>query len=60
MEITLSPDKNQLTVLHRLVNPNGPAIKLAPWALSVLAEGGRAIMPQEPYGEGDDYLLPAG
>src|SRR5207253_8694307 len=29
------------------------------WALSVMAPGGRAIIPQEPYGEGDNYLLPA-
>jgi len=59
MEITLSPDKNELTVLHRLVNQNSSAVEVAPWSISVLAQGGRAIVPQEPYGEGDDYLLPA-
>ena len=59
MEITLSHDKNEVKVLHRLVNQNLWDVKVAPWSLSVLAQGGRAIVPQEPYGEGDDYLLPA-
>lgn len=59
MEITLSSDKNQVTVLHRLINQSLWHIELSPWALSALAQGGRAIIPQEPFGEGDDYLLPA-
>ena len=59
MEITLSHDKNEVKVLHRLVNQNLWDVEVAPWSLSVLAQGGRAIVPQEPYGEGDDYLLPA-
>lgn len=59
MEITLSPDKNQVTVLHRLTNEGANEIELSIWALSVLASGGRAVIPQEPFGEGDDYLLPA-
>lgn len=59
MEITLSGHKNEVTVLHRLVNQNLRDVELAAWSLSVLAQGGRAIVPQEPYGEGDEYLLPA-
>jgi hypothetical protein len=59
MEIRLSPDSNHLTVLHRLFNQNLWDIKFSPWAISALAAGGRAIIPQEPYGEGDHYLLPA-
>jgi len=59
MEIRLSADCNQLTVLHRLINQNLWDIKLSPWAISALAAGGRVIVPQEPYGEGDRYLLPA-
>jgi hypothetical protein len=58
IEITLSPDKTEVTVLHRLINQSRLAIELSIWALSVLAPGGRAIIPQEPFGEGDDYLLP--
>jgi hypothetical protein len=59
MEITLSRHNNEATVLHRLINRNLFDVELAPWSLSVLAQGGRAIVPQEPYGEGDDFLLPA-
>ena len=59
MEITLSHHHTEVTVVHRLINRNLSDVELAPWALSVLAQGGRAIVPQEPYGEGDDFLLPA-
>ncbi|MFI5192814.1 MAG: hypothetical protein ACHQD7_02120 [Chitinophagales bacterium] len=58
MEISLSPDSNHVTVLHRLINQNRRDVKLSAWALSALAPGGRAIIPQEPFGEGDAYLLP--
>ena len=59
MEITLSPDRNQVTVLHRLINQSPNDIEGAPWAISALSTDGRAIIPQEPFGEGNDYLLPA-
>ena len=59
MEISLSPDKNEVRVLHRLINQNHLPVKLSPWAISVLRPGGFAIIPQEPYGEGNEYLLPA-
>ncbi|MEO6290528.1 MAG: hypothetical protein ABIO76_11435 [Ginsengibacter sp.] len=59
MEITLSPGKNNVTVLHRLINHNMSEIETSPWAISAMAPYGRAIIPQEPYGAGDDYLLPA-
>jgi hypothetical protein len=59
IEIALAPDKSEVNVLHRLVNENSREVEVAPWALSMLAPGGRAIVPQEPYGEGDEFLLPA-
>jgi hypothetical protein len=59
MEIGLSPDSNQLSVLHRLINQNLWEVKLSAWAISALAPKGRAIIPQEPFGAGDEYLLPA-
>jgi hypothetical protein len=59
MEITLSPYKNQATVCHRLINDNLWKIECSPWAISALSPGGRAIIPQEPYGEGNDFLLPS-
>src|SRR5450432_932447 len=59
MEISLSPDKNEVKVLHRLINHNHWSVRLSAWAISALAPGGTAIIPQEPYGEGNEYLLPA-
>jgi hypothetical protein len=58
MEITLSPDKPVVSVLHRLINKNQSPVKLSAWALSAMAAAGTTIIPQEPYGTGDEYLLP--
>jgi hypothetical protein len=59
MEITLSENHNQVRVLHRLINQNIWSVKLSPWAISALAPGGTAVIPQEPFGIGDDFVLPA-
>ncbi len=49
IEITLDQKENNVKVLHRLINKNLWEIELTPWALSVMANSGRAIIPQEPY-----------
>lgn len=59
MDITLSRNSNEVTVVHRLTNQNEKAVQLSPWPITMLSPGGTAILPQEPFGEGDDYLLPA-
>lgn len=59
IRITLSPSSNRVTVTHRLINTNLWAIETAPWCLSVMAPGGRAILPQEPFVPFPDQLLPA-
>ena len=59
MQISLSPASNKITVVHRLKNENESDIQLAVWAITAMAPGGSAIIPQEPYGEGNDFLLPA-
>ena len=59
VEISLHASKNEVTVVHRLINQNLWEITTAPWAISALAKGGIAIVPQEPYGEGDEFLLPS-
>lgn len=59
MQITLAPDKNEVTVLHRLTNQSSFTHEIAPWAISVLAAGGHAILPQEPFGTGNAFFLPA-
>jgi hypothetical protein len=57
--LTLSPSAAQVTVAHRIVNRNPWAIELAAWALSVMAQGGRAIFPQEEFRPHPDCLVPA-
>jgi hypothetical protein len=59
MEITLDPDKNQVKLLHRLINRNLWTIETSPWAITAHAPGGKAILPQEPYIDPEDFLLPA-
>ena len=59
MEIILSPDKNEVKIIHRITNQNINEVELSIWPITMLATNGRAIIPQEPYGEGNDYLLPA-
>jgi hypothetical protein len=58
MDIHLSDNSNQLKISHRLVNQNSFSVKLSAWAISAMVPGGVAIIPQEPYGEGNNYLLP--
>ena len=47
------------TVTHRLRNANLWPVELAPWALSVMAPGGVAIVPQPPRGPHEENLRPA-
>lgn len=46
MEITLSPCSSRVKVLHKLTNKNAWPIELAAWSLSVMAPGGKQIIPQ--------------
>jgi hypothetical protein len=46
-------------VRHRLRNDGAAGIEVAPWALTVCADGGRAIVPQEPFLPHPDVLTPA-
>lgn len=59
MDIKLEPEENKATIIHRLINKNLWAVELAPWALTVMAQGGKAIFPQEEYRSHPEYLLPA-
>lgn len=46
IEISMSPDSPRVTVLHRLTNKGAWAVELALWALTVMAPGGKEIVPQ--------------
>ncbi len=59
MEITLSPGSDQVDIVHRILNHNLWEVELAPWAITAFAGGGRIILPQEPYIDPADFLLPA-
>lgn len=48
-----------LRIEHIIANRGRRAVELAPWSLSVMAPGGRAVFPQEPYGSHVHHLLPA-
>jgi len=45
MAITMAERRNEVTVVHRLINKSRKPITLAPWALSVMALRGVAIIP---------------
>jgi hypothetical protein len=59
MDITLDSYKNHVNIVHRLTNNNLWTIETSPWAITALAGGGKAILPQEPYIHPDEDLLPA-
>ncbi|VBB06547.1 Hypothetical protein LUCI_1783 [Lucifera butyrica] len=46
MTVTLAAGSNQVTVTHKLINKNAWPVELAVWALTVMAPGGREVVPQ--------------
>jgi len=59
MVIRLDAQQDRVEVTHRLTNRNLWEITTAPWCLTVMAAGGRAILPHEPFVPFPDQLLPA-
>lgn len=45
MTVTMNPLEDEVTVLHEITNTSGRTIEMAPWALSVMAPGGMAVIP---------------
>ncbi len=50
--------ENKIEFTYRIYNKNLWPIEFAPWALTLMAKTGRAIIPQEPYESWDDNLFP--
>ena len=48
MDIRLVPDTPHVQVTHRLRNTGPWAVELAPWAVSMMAPGGKCIIPLPP------------
>jgi hypothetical protein len=59
IEINLVPEGSCIRVLHRLINHNLWEIEAAPWALTVMAKRGRAIIPHESYHPHSKKITPA-
>ncbi len=58
IEINLSKNEAEVQLTHRLINHNLWAIETAPWALTVMAQGGTAILPLPPRGPHPEFILP--
>ncbi len=58
MDIYLHPHKAEVKIVHRLQNHGLWAVQLAPWAVSVMAENGVAIIPLPHRGSHAANLLP--
>ena len=58
IEIKISPKQPEVQLKHTLINHNLWTIETAPWALSVMAQGGTAILPLPPKGPHPEFILP--
>ncbi|RJP25389.1 MAG: hypothetical protein C4527_17115 [Candidatus Omnitrophota bacterium] len=59
MVIRMKED-GQVTVIHKAANAGTQPVRMAPWALTVFAANGFAILPNPPFAPHDgDHLLPA-
>jgi hypothetical protein len=56
IEIKLNPDQPQVILRHELRNEGAWAVEFAPWALTMLRQGGVGIFPQ-PVGNTDEAGL---
>ncbi|PKO21754.1 MAG: hypothetical protein CVU38_13040 [Chloroflexi bacterium HGW-Chloroflexi-1] len=58
LDIRLAPEGAHVRVIHRLRNYNLWAVTFGPWALSVMAPGGTAVIPLPPRGVHPENLQP--
>ena len=56
--VTLAPTGSSVELNHTLTNEGNAPETIAPWALTVMAPGGIALLPQPPIGEHPRDLLP--
>ena len=60
MDVHLDPARAVVVVTHRLYNAGRDTLELAPWALSIMERGGKAIIPLPLRGEHTEHLIPTG
>jgi len=58
LEVRLDADNDRVTLTHRIVATRDLDFAIAPWALSVMAPGGLAVIPQPEKGTHPADLLP--
>jgi hypothetical protein len=58
IELTMDVERNHVAVRHVLRNQNLWTVELAPWALTMMAQRGFAVIPQPPYVSHQEQLLP--
>jgi len=58
LDVALSAKEAHVKVTHRLRNTGAWPVELAPWALSVMEQGGRAVIPLPPRGSNTGNMLP--
>jgi hypothetical protein len=58
LEIKLEEGKDQVSLIHRIIATKDLSFPIAPWALTVMAAGGLAIIPQPERGNHPADLLP--
>ena len=58
IDLVLDSAGAKVTVIHRIIRIADAPFRAAPWALSVMAASGFAIIPQPPLGEHPRNLLP--
>lgn len=59
MRLMLAASGSAVKVEHRLTNHTVWPVTLSVWALSIVANRGRVVLPQEPFVSHDDELAPA-
>jgi hypothetical protein len=59
LEVVLAPRGSEVTVTHRLINHGTVAHELAPWALTAMRPGGRALFLHPPFTPHPAALAPA-
>jgi hypothetical protein len=58
IDVGIDAREARAEIVHRITNATVWAVELAPWALSVMAQNGKAIVPLPPRGSHDAFLLP--
>ena len=59
LRITLANEGSRVVVEHRIVNHADRDVELAVWGLSLMRQGGRALVPSPPFAPHPEALLPS-